>query len=68
LFGPAVVQLNVIGIMHTNVSEANMMAFRTDKGQGFLVGFEFVIVDSDPRESKRMCSETRTEPRKSVAK
>src|ERR1700733_4332309 len=44
--------------MHTNVSEANMMALRTDKGQGFLVGFEFALVDSELCKSKRMCSES----------
>jgi len=36
LFGPAIVQLNAIGIMHVNVSKANMMALRTNKGQSFL--------------------------------
>jgi len=44
--------------MHTNVSEANMMALRTDKSQGFLVGFEFAIVGSELRESKMVCSES----------
>jgi len=58
MFGPAIVQLNAIGIMHTNISEANMMALRTDKGQGFLVGFELAIVSSELCKSKRMCSES----------
>jgi len=44
--------------MHTNVSEANMMALRTHMGQGFLVGFEFAIVNSEPCDSKRRCSES----------
>src|ERR1700733_4958893 len=58
MFDPAIVQLNAIGIMHTNVSEANMMVLRTDKGQGFLVGFEFAIVDSGLCDSKRRRSES----------
>jgi hypothetical protein len=56
MFGPAIVELNVIGIMHTNISEANMMTLWTDESRGFLVGFEFelTIVDPELRESKRI--------------
>ena len=58
MFDPAIIQLNDVGIMHTNVSEANMMVLQTENSQGILVGFEFAILDTPRSESKRICLES----------
>jgi hypothetical protein len=47
-FSVAIVELAEAGIMHTNISEANMAVHRTRHGQGILVGFEFAIMREDP--------------------
>jgi hypothetical protein len=57
-FDPAIVRLKEAGIMHTNISEANMMVLPTQNSQGILVGFEFAILDCHLAESKRVCSES----------
>jgi hypothetical protein len=44
--------------MHTNISEANMMALRTKNTEGLLVGFEFAILDSRLSENNRVCLES----------
>ena len=62
MFNPAIIQLNDVGIMHTNVSEANMMALQSANSQGILVGFEFAILDTPPPESKRICLESPRTP------
>ena len=54
-FLAAVVQLHEIGIMHTNLSEANMMALQTNNSQGILVGFEFAIFQERSSPNKRVC-------------
>src|SRR6266852_9452449 len=55
-FSPAIVELNAAGIMHTNISEANMMVLRTQKAQGILVGFEFAILEDRSSQNKQMRS------------
>jgi hypothetical protein len=52
----AIVELNTVGIMHTNISEANMLVLRTRNAQGILVGFEFAILDPSSQ-NKRMLPE-----------
>ena len=54
----AIIRLEEVGIMHTNVSEANMAVRRTENGQGMLAGFEFAILDKRLSKSKRTCPET----------
>jgi hypothetical protein len=41
----AIVDLHGAGILHTNISEANMLVERADNAQGILVGFELAILE-----------------------
>jgi hypothetical protein len=41
--------------MHTNISEANMMALRANNSQGILVGFEFAILHERSSPNKKIC-------------
>jgi hypothetical protein len=51
----AIVRLHEVGIMHTNISEANMMALRANNSQGILVGFEFAILHKRSSPNKKVC-------------
>jgi hypothetical protein len=56
-WSPAIVDLNTVGIMHTNISETNMMVLRSSSSQGILVGFEFAILEHSSSPNKRVCSD-----------
>jgi len=42
---PAIIELHGAGILHTNISEPNMLVNRADNVQGILVGFELAILE-----------------------
>jgi len=41
----AIIDLHGAGILHTNISEPNMLVERADNAQGILVGFELAILE-----------------------